>query len=115
MVRPETWPKGVRWDRGPWNGKRAQAAAFMASLCVAAGGGWLGHNQTTRDLTPAKPPVEHAEASSSSLATDVDTVVGATIGFIGTELILNLGMVVAERRYILNRPELYNNTLDATV
>jgi hypothetical protein len=109
----ERWPAGIHWDQGPWHGRRARFAAFLASLCVAAGGGWLGYNHGM-SLDQAGVRTESAQAGDSNeFGIGVDTAVGAVAGFLGSEVVLSLGLVSLQRRHILNHPESYASTIDA--
>lgn len=107
----ETGPNGMYWDRGPWNNARAQLTAFLVSLCVAAGGGWLGYNHGE--------DVQHAEKRSGSGQVANDefkyAALGAVVGFLGSEGGLNFGLVALQRRrYERAHPGLQANTPDTS-
>jgi hypothetical protein len=111
----ERFPKGIHWDQGPWHGGRARRAAFVASLCVAAGGGWLGYNHGT-SLDHADRQAEPAQAGNSNeFGIGIDTAAGALAGFLGSEAVLSFGLVGLQRRHILNHPESYASTTDTSV
>jgi len=111
----ERWPKGIHWDQGPWHGGRARFAAFAVSLCVAAGGGWLGYNHGV-SLDQADRQTEHAQAGDSNeVGIGTDAAAGAMIGFFGSEVALSFGLVALQRRHILNHPESYASAPDTSV
>lgn len=116
QLNSEAWPKGSRWDKGPWYGKRAQLAVFLASLAVAAGGGWLGysHGRNVDESLRADGPAEATQAApeSDEFGIVADTAIGAAVFFFGSEVVLNFGLVSLQRRHQLNHPESSANAND---
>lgn len=111
----ERWPKRIHWDQGPWHGGRARLATFMVSLCVAAGGGWLGYNHAI-SLNQADRRTESTQAGDNNeFGIGIDTAVGTIAGFLGSEVVLSFGLVGLQRRHILNHPESYASITDNSV
>jgi hypothetical protein len=107
----ETEPGEIYWDRGPWNGARAQLAAFLVSLCVATGGGWLGYNHG-KDVLQAEEQSKSGQVANDEFKYGA---LGAIVSFFGSELVLNFGLVALQRRrYELAHPELHANAPDTS-
>ena len=113
--RSEQRTSRIRWDQGPWHGALARCTVFLVSLCVAAGGGWVGYNHGTA-LEQADRHAEAAQAGNGNeVGIAVDTAVGAVVGFIGTEVVLSFGLVNLQRRYAQEHLESPSGTDETSV
>jgi hypothetical protein len=94
----------LRLDRGPWHGLPARTATFVASLAIAAGGGWFGYSHgeelSRHQRAEAIPGSVQAEANHG-FGIEVDTAAVALFSFLGSEITISYVLVSMQQRYEL--------------